>query len=185
MKERCERLISLKLRLLSWFNQDWKRMKSWKMSLLCKSRSHITMSVLPRRYLGFEGMGRGMETVCSYYLSQENSTSFTHSHFFHSYFQDKDQSFHEVLSEYISLSFPCLTFISVIHAWWYIIIHPPVLLSCFFYKVKYIQIDFINFKYHTLFYWLVLSTTVLTSIFESKPKDFIKRNFKNLRCKCI
>ena len=143
MKERCERLISLKLRLLSWFNQDWKRMKSWKMSLLCKSRSHITMSVLPRRYLGFEGMGRGMETVCSYYLSQENSTSFTHSHFFHSYFQDKDQSFHEVLSEYISLSFPCLTFISVIHAWWYIIIHPPVLLSCFFYKVKYIQIDFI------------------------------------------
>ena len=162
MKERCERLISLKLRLPPWFNQDWKRMKSWKMSLLCKSRSHITMSILPRRYLGFEGMGRGMETVCSYYHSQENSTSFTHSHCFHSYFQDKDQSFHEVLSEYISLSFPCLTFISVIHAWWYIITDPPVLLSCFFYKVKDIQIDFIILStthysiYHYSVHWCLL-----------------------------
>lgn len=129
MKERCERLISPKLRLPSWLKIERER-KGEKTSLLCKSPCYITMSILHIKYVGFGGMGM----VCSYFFSQENSPSSTYSNLFHSYFPGL--SLHEVLSEWISLSFPCLEFIFVMHTWWYIITHPPVLRFCFFYKCK-------------------------------------------------
>lgn len=152
MKERCERLISLKLRLPPWFNQDWKRMKSWKMSLLCKSRSHITMSVLPRRYMGFEGMGRGMETVCSYYLSQENFTSFTYSNFFHSYFQAHKDPWSSLRVNFSFLPMPDIYLCDT-----HLVIHNHTS-SCiaflFLLQSKIYSNRFYNFKYHKVFYFI-------------------------------